>query len=204
MIPVAAQREPDNFDQRVRQPGNAWLHEHGIALDQTLPANSSIKPYWRECLNDLHQAYGGICAYLCVFVPRVTGGLGVDHFVAKSHSAGLAYEWSNYRLACSTMNSRKRDFADVLDPFFLTQNLFRLQLSIGHIYPNPELAPQARVIVEQTIERLALDDTPCRDLRARWFGEYVGEHISADFLLRNSPFVWQEAQRQGLLKNQFA
>ncbi len=135
------------------------------------------------------QAYGGICAYLCVFVQRVTGGVGVDHFVAKSRNAGLAYEWGNYRLAWGTMNSRKRDFADVLDPFFLTQNLFRLQLSVGHSYPNPELAPQARVIVEQTIERLAPDDTPCRNLRTDWFGEYVKGEITADYLRRNSPFV---------------
>jgi uncharacterized protein (TIGR02646 family) len=199
MIPVASQPEPASFDPQVRQPGLAWLHEHGIALDHPLPANTTLAPYWRECLGDLHQAYDGICAYLCAFVPRVTGGLGVDHFVAKSRSAGLAYEWSNYRLTCSTMNSRKRDFSDVLDPFFLTQNLFRLQLSLGHIYPNPELPPQARVIVEQTIERLALDDTPCRNLRANWFDEYVGKHISSDYLRRKSPFVWQEAQRQGML-----
>ena len=199
MIPVAAQPEPASFDQRVRQPGLAWLHEHGIALDQTLPANTTIAPYWRECLDDLHQKYDGICAYLCVFMQRAAGGSGVDHFAAKSHSAGLAYEWSNYRLACSTMNSRKRDFTDVLDPFFLSPDLFRLQLSIGHIYPNPELAPQAQVIVEQTIERLALDDTPCRNLRAEWFGDYVRKHIDADYLQRKSPFVWREAQRQGLL-----
>lgn len=152
----------------------------------------AMRPY-------LHQAYNGICAYLCVYMPRVTGGLGTDHFRAKSRRADLAYEWHNYRLACSTMNSRKRDFSDVLDPFFLAPNLFHLQLSLGHIYPNPELAPQARVVVEQTIERLALDDTPCRNLRAEWFDEYVRKQIDADYLRRKSPFVWQEAQRQGLL-----
>lgn len=199
MIPVLAQPEPASFDQRVRQPGLVWLHEHGIAMDQTLPANSTIKPCWRECLDDLHQAYGGICAYLCVFVQRETGGVGVDHFVAKSHSAGLAYEWNNYRLACNTMNSRKRDFNDVLDPFCVASDMFRLQLAIGHIYPNPELAPQVRENVAQTIARLALDDTRCRNLRAEWFNNYVIEAITANYLKRNSPFVWQEAQRQGLL-----
>lgn len=199
MIPVVAQPEPANFDQRVRQPGLARLQKDGIALDQALPANTNIPPYWRECSDDLHQAYGGICAYLCVFVERVTGGSGVDHFIPKSRSPGLAYEWGNYRLACSRMNSRKRDFTDVLDPFFLTQNLFRLQLSIGHIYPNPELTPQERVIVAQTIARLGLDDTLCRNIRAVWFDDYVREEIDANYLRRRSPFVWQEAQRQGLL-----
>ena len=29
----------------------------------------------------------------------------VDHYVAKSGRWDLAYEWSNYRLACAAMNS---------------------------------------------------------------------------------------------------
>ena len=199
MIPVAAQPEPASFDQRVRQPGLAWLHEHGIALDQTLPANTTIKRYWRECLDDLHQAYGGICAYTCMYINPVTGSSSVDHYVAKSKRGDLAYEWNNYRLACGRMNSRKRAFDDVLDPFCLASDMFRLQLAIGHIYPNPELAPQVRENVEQTIARLALDDTRCRNLRAEWFNNYVIEEITANYLKRKSPFVWQEAQRQGLL-----
>ncbi len=199
MIPVTPQPEPASFDRRVRQPGLAWLNEHGIALDQALPVNTTIEPYWRECLEDLHQAYGGICAYLCVFVQRETGGSGVDHFIAKSHDAGLAYEWRNYRLACNTMHSRKRNFPDVLDPFFLKPNLFNLQLSIGHIYPNPELEPSESALVEQTITRLKLDDQRCRNVRADWFDEYVRKEITAEYLRRKSPFVWQEAQRQSLL-----
>jgi len=84
------------------------------------------------------------------------GGGSVDHFIAKSAHAGLAYEWNNYRLVCSTTNSRKRDYADVLDPFFLAPELFRLQLSTGHIYPNPNLDIRAMRIVEEN-HRFDLD-----------------------------------------------
>jgi len=199
MIPVAAQPEPAAFDTDVRQKGVAHLNQKGFALDQPLPPNADIQPYWRACLTDLHQAYGGVCAYLGVFFERVMGGGSVDHFIAKSVSAGLAYEWANYRLACSTMNSRKREYSDVLDPFVLAPGLFRLQLSTGHIYPNPNLLAIPMRIVEETIERLGLDDPQCRELRARWYQEYLEHGLSADYLRRKSPFVWHEANRQGLL-----
>lgn len=199
MIPVAAQPEPVDFDVQVRKKGLSHLKKKGIPLNQPVPPKTEIEPYWRACLTDLHQAYSGICAYLGVHFERVMGGGSVDHFVAKSADAGLAYEWSNYRLACSTMNSRKREYSDVLDPFYLAPDLFRLQLSTGHIYPNPRLAAAPMRLVEQTIERLGLDDTQCRDLRASWYQDYLEYGLPADYLKKKSPFVWYEASRQGLL-----
>lgn len=200
MIPVQPQPEPGFFDAEVRAKGLAHLKAKGYALDQPLPAGATIEPHWRgDCLTALHTAYGGVCAYLCVFVERITGGMSVDHFIAKSALAGLAYEWSNYRLACSVMNSRKRDFDDVLDPFALEPDWFRLDLTCGCIFPNPELEPAQTALVTQTISRLGLDDPLCRELRVRWFDEYLTEPLPESYLRRKSPFVWAEAQRQGLL-----
>lgn len=199
MIPVAAQPEPGDFEVKVRKKGLAHLKRNGIALDQPLPPKTEIEPYWRACLTDLHHAYSGICAYVGVHFERVMGAGSVDHFIAKSADAGQAYEWSNYRLACSTMNSRKRAYSDVLDPFYLAPDLFRLQLSTGHIYPNPRLAAAPMRLVEQTIERLGLDDAQCRDMRANWYQDYLEYGLPADYLKKKSPFVWYEANRQGLL-----
>lgn len=199
MMPVVEQPEPTAFDATVRQKGLAHLEKKGFALDKPLPPKADLQPYWRACLTDLHQSYNGVCAYLGVYFERVTGAGSVDHFIAKSANAGLAYEWSNYRLACSTMNSRKRDYDDVLDPFYLSPGLFRLQLSSGRIYPNPRLEAQAMRLVEQTIERLGLDDPQCRDLRANWYQDYLEHGLPSDYLKKKSPFVWHEANRQGLL-----
>ena len=202
MIPVQPQPEPGFFDAEVRTKGLAHLKAKGYALDQPLPAGATIEPHWRgDCLTALHTAYGGVCAYLCVFVERITGGMSVDHFIAKSALAGLSYEWSNYRLACSVMNSRKRDFDDVLDPFALEPDWFRLDLTCGRIFPNPELEPEQTALVTQTISRLGLDDPLCRELRVRWFDECLTEPLPESYLRRKSPFVWAEAQRQGLLLN---
>ncbi len=131
MIPVQEKPAPDRFDQAVRQKGLAFLRRMEVAMNQPLPDQIQLEPYWRACLDDLHEAYGGICAYLCVYIERIVGGVSVDHFVAKSKKASLAYEWSNYRLACMTMNCRKRDYEDALDPFTILDGWFQLEFDEG-------------------------------------------------------------------------
>lgn len=198
MIPVAAKPEPSDFDARVRQPGLAWLAANGIPLNKKLPPKTLLGAYWRRCLDDLHTSYGGICSYLCVFVERCTGGVSVDHLVPKSRRAGLAYEWSNYRLACMAMNAAKRDYEDVLDPFSLAPETFHLELVTGRIFPNPALTGAAASAAKDCVDRLGLDEPEPRRMRVRHFQDYLA-HRSTDFLRRYSPFVWYEANRQGLL-----
>jgi uncharacterized protein (TIGR02646 family) len=199
MIHVVSQPEPASFDAEVRQKGLAWLRKKKIALDQPLPTKTTIEPYWRDCLDEMHSSYNGCCAYLAVFFERVTGGGSVDHFIAKSKRADLAYEWDNYRLACSRMNSRKREYDDVLDPFEVETGWFHLEPVTGHIYPNPHLPAEQKQTVQATIDRLGLDDAGNQEMRARHYQEYREGNYTADFLLKRSPLVWREAQRQGLL-----
>lgn len=158
-----------------------------------------LPSYWRACLDDLHAAYDGICAYVCVYIEKITGQPSVDHFVAKSGKLSLAYEWANYRLACARMNSRKREFDDVLDPMELAPQTFYLEFVTGKIYANPHLAVDIRAAADQTIARLGLDDPDCRHLRMSYFNEYLDKNISETFLRKRCPFVWLEARRQGLL-----
>lgn len=199
MIHVTAQPEPATFDAEVRRKGLTWLRKKQIALDQPLPPKKTIEPYWRHCLGDMHTAYDGCCAYLAIFFERVTGGGSVDHFVAKSQRADLAYEWSNYRLACSRMNSRKRDYDDVLDPFEVEDGWFHLELVSGRVFPNPDLQPSRRDAVQATIDRLGLDDPGNREVRARHFQNWFQKDYPENYLRSYSPFVWYEARRQGLL-----
>lgn len=199
MIPVHLQPEPASFDALVRQKGRAYLQKQGIVLTGPVQSELKILPYWRDCLDDLHRSYGGVCAYLAVYIERVTGGSTADHFIAKSTDAGQAYEWSNYRLACSTMNSRKRNYSDVLDPFDVQANWFRLELTSGRIFTNPTLDTRLRNAVQQTIDRLSLDDGGNREMRARHYEEYCSGLYTATYLQRRSPFVYLEAARQQLL-----
>lgn len=198
MIPVTPQPEPPSFDAKVRQMGLSWLSNNGISVHSSPPAGKKIKPFWRDCLDDLHRSYGGVCAYLSIFIERVTG-VSVDHYVPISRRVDLAYEWSNYRLACLTMNARKRDFESVLDPFSLPPETFHLELVTGRIYPNPALSGPDAKEAQDTIDRLKLDNSGNRELRARRYQDYRESHLPEDYLRRHSPFIWFEAGRQGLL-----
>ncbi len=199
MIPVAPQPEPVHFEHKVRQPGMAWLERNNIVLHQPLPPGTKLAPVWRECLQDLYQSYNGVCAYLAVYFERATGGATVDHFIAKSSHAALAYEWHNYRLASATMNSRKRAYDDVLDPFEIQLGWFWLELVSGRIFPNRGLDGALLAQVGQTIVRLGLDDGMNREMRARHYQQFCDGLITAGYLARHSPLVFAEARRQGLV-----
>lgn len=190
MIHVEPQTEPPDFDESVRQPGLKALAEHR----QNLPT------YWRRCLDDLHAAYRGICAYACIYIDKTTGARSVEHFVAKSSDPRNAYEWSNYRLACSLINSRKGAFDDVLDPFEIEDGWFVLELTFLQILPNPSLDSNLQEKVQGTIDRLGLQTSECRAARAEYFDDYIHGHIDFDYLRRKCPFVAQEVKRQALLR----
>ncbi len=199
MIHVTAQHEPDSFDAKVRQKGRAWLQKKAIPLDQPLPPKTRLEPYWRQCLDELHTSYDGCCAYLAMYLVRATGGVSVDHYISKSHRPDMAYEWSNYRLASLRMNSRKRDYDDVLDPFEVDTGWFRLELVTGRVYPNPQLPVAQKREIQTTIDRLGLDDDRNREERASHYQEYGKGQYTVDHLKKHSPFAWSEAERQGLL-----
>ena len=189
MIPVTPQAEPASFDAQVRKPGLAWLSQHSLPLVGGKPTGVELEPYWRRCLDDLHVAYGGICAYVSVYIEPVTGARTVEHFVPKSQELAGAYEWGNYRLACARINSRKGDVTSVLDPFELVDETFRLELVSGRIYVNPALASEERAEAQKTIDILGLDAPDCRELRAKYFNYYCTRDISLDYLRRRCPFL---------------
>lgn len=198
MIPVTLQAEPANFDADVRQPGIAWLKENGLSLNSPPPAKTKFKPCWQACTEQLWETYSGTCAYLAIFFEFATGAASTDHFVAKSKDAGQAYEWNNYRLSALGPNRNKNKFDDVLDPIGLPADTFELNLSNGKISPSKALSPQAKSDALKTIRRLKLDSPINRKMRARHYSNYLRNNDEIG-LKTLSPFVWYEAQRQGLL-----
>lgn len=199
MIHVAAQPEPPDFDRNIRQKGLAWLRKKSIKLNAPLPPGTKIPSYWRQCLDTLYNVYKGHCAYLAVFFENTSGCGTVDHFIPKSQSPALAYDWHNYRLACSRINSRKRNFTDVLDPFQVQDGWFHLELVTGHIFPDPQLPEKQQQAVQKTIDRLKLDDPANREMRARHYQGYCEKTYTEEHFKKYSPFVWLEAKRQGLV-----
>jgi hypothetical protein len=95
--------------------------------------------------------------------------------------------------------SRKKDYEDVLDPFEIEDGWFYLEFVSGRIYPNPNLDNAQQHAVQVTIDRLRLDDARNREMRARYYHEYYTVSFPAEYLKKKSPFVYFEAERQGLL-----
>ncbi|AYC20783.1 hypothetical protein DZA65_03935 [Dickeya dianthicola] len=133
----------------------------------------------------------------------MTGASSTDHFVAKSHNAGDAYEWNNYRLSSLGPNRNKNDFDDVLDPISLQPDTFVINFLSGEISPNYALYPNGSPYatqVESTISRLKLDSPEHCRMRIRHFTDYCLEDCSFRHLEKHSPFVYAEIVRQGLTR----
>jgi hypothetical protein len=198
MIPISLQPEPVDFDVKVRQKGLTWLADKDIANNVAPPKASALPNYWSHSNRQLWHAYSGVCAYLAIYFEWATGASSTDHFVAKSKHAGDAYEWNNYRLSCLGANRNKNKFDDVHDPIGLSPDTFVLNLASGEVSPNTLLAAAQKILVHKTIKRLSLDSPDNKEMRAKHFVRYLRKK-DEEALKELSPFVWYEANRQGLL-----
>ena len=152
MMRVAPAPEPPHFDRLVRRPGLGAIGElvgeppepprrgrrrKKVAERREEIPGDAYPPLWTEVLPDLRREYRHICGYTCLYVEPVTGAACVDHRVPKARAWDRVYEWDNYRLACSLMNSRKQDAENVLDPFEVGDDWFVLELVSYHVLPGP-------------------------------------------------------------------
>jgi hypothetical protein len=198
VIPVKPQPEPDDFDEKVRNPGLAFLNK--IPNPKTKDWENNRAAYWRESLSDLYKAYNSICAYSAQWIPFDTGSPTVDHFIPKSKEYKSAYEWGNFRLACSKMNSKKHTHLDVIDPFALPADSFILEFPSMFIKPNHNLLEPLKGRVVSTIERLKLNDGLWPQGRASRLKGYCEKVYPFDNLKRQAPFIAYELERQGLVE----
>jgi hypothetical protein len=215
MIHVNPAPEPPDFDRKVRQPGLSAIAEmvgepplmkrpgrirSKIADRREDIPSESFPTFWRNGLDDMMLAYNQICAYMAIFIEKVTGAATVDHMIPRSVEWSHVYEWNNYRLACSLMNSRKNDAVFVLDPFQVESGWFELEFVGFQVKPAATLSSLIRDRVEKTITRLRLNDRECQDLRRYYVVEYEAKQISLTYLTRRAPFISMELRRQGRLR----
>jgi hypothetical protein len=186
LIPVVAKPEPAHFDVTVRQPGRLAL----VAKPERKLAN-----FWRYARDDLKNAYGSVCAYTCVYIP---GLASVDHFLPKSRYPLLAYEWNNFRLACSEVNNYKGESCEVIDPFLVRENWFVLDFPSCLVRPSPHVEPLVADQILKTIEVLKLNaaDHFVQD-RCNIALDFVDGHLTSAFLEHRYPFLAREIRRQG-------
>ncbi len=215
MIRLKIAPEPSSFAKKVREPG-----ENALALlaGKPLPHKRRGKPiaatkqigghrvskkiadfaYWQDCLDELHSAYDGICAYYCFRIEKAALP-HVDHFVAKnSGDPNLAYDWSNYRLACGYANACKKEYPDIRDPASIKDGWFQLDLITLGVHANPELEGTLRDGVESTITKLQLRDGRALAVRQHAMAHFRSGRVQLGFLEKDHPFLAKELARQGI------
>jgi len=161
--------------------------------------SDKFPPYWRDVVDEMHQAYEGRCAYLAMYIERATGNPSVDHVVPRSRSWRQVYEWSNYRLAAALINSKKNDLELVLDPVAIGPGLFALDFLSMEVVQGPAVSTSRRMEVQNTIDVLGLNLQDCIDQRSEYYLGYKNRDISLRWLERRAPFIAQELRRQGQL-----
>ncbi|MBC5793702.1 MULTISPECIES: hypothetical protein [Sphaerospermopsis] len=196
MIPIKPQPEPDDFDEKVRKKGEEFLSK----VPNPEKKDWTNRDYWRRALPDLYKACNHICVYSAEWIPYQTGSPAVDHFIPKSVKPELAYEWDNFRLICSKINSNKGTKEEIIDPFFLPIDSFILDFPSMVIKPNPNLLEPLKKRVIYTIKELKLNEETWRLGRSDKLVDYCKNEYSLDFLKRRYPFIAYELERQGLVE----
>lgn len=222
MLFVRPASEPHDFIVKVRVPGaNAIREMINPALAPTRPGPkrkvygslaaipvSALPKLWARALPDLCAAYGRTCAYLGMQIPLGVGQPTVDHFVPKSQNRGLAYKWSNFRLASLIANRCKDELAEFADPFRIADGWFALDVVTYEVrWAGPTNALGAAAIVN-TLN--VLNEPTFCDARRDHHGWYLGTaddfnrprgRISFADLQIISPFVARELERQNLRRS---
>lgn len=213
MIPVIPAPEPARFDEVVREPGLSAIAElvgEPALIKRRGPKRKAIADrredlqskhfpaFWQEATDDLLAAYNRICAYACLYIERITGMATVDHWAPKSIIWDNVYEWENYRLACSLMNSRKNVYDDVLDPFSVNDGMFSLDLVMLKAMPGPNAGEQQQAVID-TIQRLGLDGVDYTEALEEYYHNYLDGHIDFHWIEKRAPFLARELRRQGKL-----
>lgn len=215
MIRLTIAPEPASFTEKVRKPGDNALallagrplpHKRaGRPIEatkkvrgKTVPKSIDDFPYWQDCLDELHDAYHGICAYYGFRIEKATLPQ-VDHFVAKHDpDQALAYAWSNYRLACGYANSCKNEHPDVLDPAAIQDGWFQIDIDTLDVRADPTLEAPLRHEIEATIDRLRLREGRALEVRQHAIDHFRSGRVQLAFLEKDHPFLAKELARQGI------
>lgn len=175
--------EPEDFHEKVRQPGLDWLANH--------PAPKRPKYYWTKgAMPALRSAFRNLCAYSVMETIPGT----VDHFLSCKNARELAYEWSNYRYCQERINSYKSTLDDqLLDPFEVGDDWFEILLPSMQLVPTDTIPAESRDRAIFTLQKLKLiagkEDNWIIRLRQSWYKRYCEKKISLELLDEYAPMI---------------
>jgi hypothetical protein len=179
--------EPENFDEKVRQPGNNWLAKN------TDPKKRPID-YWSKFKSDLADGFNNLCGYSVMYEPVGT----VEHFLSRENHRHLAYEWSNYRFASGWVNSSKGTLDNqVLDPFEVADDWFEILLPSLQLVVTDKVPPEKLEKAEFTLKRLRLQNgSQVMRQRQVWYNLYCAGSIDLEGLEKMAPFIARAVKKR--------
>lgn len=149
MIPVPNPiPEPEDFDEKCRKKGAAWLAEH--------PGAKRPASYWRDFNSDLREGFSERCAFQGLHISSGT----VDHYQSWDGNKHLAYEWSNFRYVEGWLNSSKQNkpVDDLVDPFEDCEGWFEIILPSLQMIVSDDIPHEFRVRAQNTLKTLPIRD----------------------------------------------
>lgn len=156
--------------------------------------------YWREIHDELYNLYGGICAYCASWTPRTFNlqfdNTSIDHFIPKTVSPQMAYDWDNFRICRARLNANKGDSINVVDPFSIGDGWFILDFSTFLIAASSSIPIYISSRVNETITILCLNDNDYVDQRIEIVKNYCLDYLSISDLHEKYPFIAHEVVRQ--------
>ena len=215
MIPVRCAPKPEWFDEHVAIPGDIAIQirvgkipHDGAPLQRTYKCPEEIPTdefpaIWRRkriidgknTIDHMMDAYGQYCAYLGLRIESGTGSPTIDHFIPISRDWKRVYDWYNYRLCSSRVNSKK-GAKSVVDPFEVEHGWFNLTLNTGIVRAGK--APDSKhALIQETLPILNLRG--CVVQRREFFRRYLGGTRFED-ITYYAPFVAYEIWRQKQLR----
>ena len=185
MIHFVPPLEPDDFDEKVRKPGAAWLALH---------AKGRPKGFWGLCKAQLADGFRNLCGYSAMYEPVGT----VDHYRSCDADRQQAYEWDNYRFASGWINSSKRTADDtVLDPFHVEDGWFEILLPSLQLVVTDAVPPDIKKLAEHTLTRLHLcDDERVIRQRREWYRMYQDGELTLEGLEKKAPLIARAIRKQ--------
>jgi hypothetical protein len=193
MIHVTPPAEPSDFDQKARQPGNAWLAQN---LDDNgqLPTGKRPPDKWTPFKAQLAAGFSNRCGYAAMYEPVGT----VDHYLSCDNHPRLAYEWQNYRYVSGWINASKGTLDDrVLDPYNIQNGWFEILLPSLQLVLTEALPAGERQRAKFTLERLHLrDDERIIRQRQQWCGLYQEGKLTLAGLEMVAPLIARAIRKQ--------
>lgn len=177
--------EPEDFQERARTPGTAWLTAH--------PEAKRPRDYWTPFKGALASGFRHLCAYSAMYEPVGT----VDHFVSWHEDRSKAYEWENYSAAWANASKQKAPAATLLDPFEIEDGWFEILLPSLQLRVSETLPEEFRERAEHTLTRLHLrDDERVMRQRQEWQRMYESGELTLEGLAKKAPLIAKAIERQ--------